>query len=235
MFRGVLLLVVTLLAFFTVMAGVVMIGSMRLRSSWAETGTPVSKSSHAPEGSPATHPADSGDSPVTPLTLDDEPDRVGPATIFLAADHAILGGHARLEDQRGAKPPPQKLDKPGDRKKGKHHRDDPRLTMVWVTDLRTPDDSARWDLRLPADGKYELDLTYGCGPGSGGDFILSVAGHEFPGHTQIMRGNDQFKVVTLATIPLPAGPTTLTIRPATPLAGKGALMNLKEIKIIPAN
>lgn len=235
MFRGVLLLLVTLLAFFTVMAAAVMIGSMRLRSQWAETGSPVPKSSHAAEATPQTHPADPGDSPVTPLALDDEPDPPGPPTIFLAADKAILGGRARLEDQRGVRPPPEKRDRPDDRKRGRRHRDDPRLTMVWVTDLRTPDDFARWDLRLPADGKYELDLTYGCGPRSGGDFILSIAGHEFPGHTQFMRGDDQFKVVTLATVALPAGPTTLTIRPAMPLVGKAVLMNLKEIKLIPAN
>ncbi len=106
--------------------------------------------------------------------------------------------------------------------------------MVWVTDLKTPDDTARWDLNLPTDGKYELDLTYGCGPGNGGNFTLSVAGHEFPGKTQLTRGNDQFKVITLATVALTAGPTALTIRPATPLT-RGVLMNLKEIKLIPAN
>ncbi len=236
MFRSILVLVVTLLGFFTVMAGVVVIGSMRLRSSWADVGTPVVKPTHPAElaGTPigATPPK-----PVTPLVLDEETDLPEHATLYLPADQAKLSGHARLDDRRGAKPPPPKPDKLSDRdknKKRKRQRDDPRLTMAWIADMRTPDDVARWSLSPATAEKYEIDLTYGCGQGWGGDFIISVGGHDLPAHTQSTRNPEEFKVITLSTIALPAGPTTLTLRPARPLTG-GPLMNLKEVKLIPAN
>ena len=144
-------------------------------------------------------------------------------------------GHARLEDRRNAaEKQPNRQDKSDKKKKDKHHRDDPRKTAVWITDWKSPDDSARWSVRPPAEGKYEIDLTYGCGKEWGGDFIVNIAGHDLPAHTQSTRNPEDFKVVTLMTLPLTASPTMLTIRPANPIR-QGSLMNLKEVKLIPAN
>src|SRR5947209_7778493 len=108
MFRTLVLGVVTLLALFTVLASVVVVGSLRLRADWADAAAAPRAGSNL---SPATRPADpppalaaSGLVPaprgVVPLTLDDEPDPQEPATLYLPASTATLTGAARLQGRR---------------------------------------------------------------------------------------------------------------------------------------
>ncbi|MFN0130752.1 MAG: sulfatase-like hydrolase/transferase [Verrucomicrobiales bacterium] len=75
------------------------------------------------------------------------------------------------------------------------------------------DDWAKWDLTVPADGRYEVEVLQGCGQGNGGSEVEITIGEKSlrwnvreTGHFQ------QFIPLTIGEVDLKAGPHTLAIR-----------------------
>jgi hypothetical protein len=94
-----------------------------------------------------------------------------------------------------------------------------------------PQDYVEWTgIAVPA-GKYQLDLTYGCGPGAGGKFLLTANGQTLPGTTASTGSWSQYVTVKLGELTFTGGLTSLSIRPDGPLAI--GLMDMQSITLTP--
>jgi putative membrane-bound dehydrogenase-like protein len=96
------------------------------------------------------------------------------------------------------------------------------------------DDHAVWTLEVPKDGKYSVWLHYACDDGSAGNsYVLRVAGQEVIGKVAGTKTWDDYLLATgVGRVALPAGKHELTFRSQGPI--RGALIDLKEIQLLPA-
>jgi len=95
-----------------------------------------------------------------------------------------------------------------------------------------PEDWASWDFEVAAAGKYEVEVTQGCGSTGGSEVAVEVGGQtlrfivEPTGHFQ------NFIQRTIGVIELPAGRQTIAVKPQNK---KGAaVMDLRRVVLRPA-
>jgi len=95
-----------------------------------------------------------------------------------------------------------------------------------------PEDWADWEFDVPAAGKYEVEVTQGCGKGSGGAQVaVEVAGTTLKFTVQETGHFQNFIQRTIGTIELPAGKATLAVKPQTKPGG--AVMDLRRVVLRP--
>ena len=95
-----------------------------------------------------------------------------------------------------------------------------------------PEDWADWGFEVPAPGKYEVEVTQGCGKGSGGaEVAVEVGGTTLKFTVQDTGHFQNFIQRTIGTVQLPAGKQTLAVKPQTKPGG--AVMDLRRVVLRP--
>ncbi len=94
------------------------------------------------------------------------------------------------------------------------------------------DDWAEWNVEVPAEGTYEVDILQGCGKGSGGAEVEFTVGPATFLVKVVETGHFQnFIRRTIGTVKLPAGKTNVSVKPKTKPGG--AVMDLREVRLVP--
>ncbi|MCU0720004.1 MAG: sulfatase-like hydrolase/transferase, partial [Pirellula sp.] len=111
---------------------------------------------------------------------------------------------------------------------GKNIRYEPEPHKNVVGYWTEVDDWAEWNLEIPEDGNYEIELQYGCGGGNGGSQVAIICG----GHTIEFKVRDtgHFQNMiyeTIGTWSLKKGETTLEVRPKS--KSNIAVMDIRKI------
>ncbi len=95
-----------------------------------------------------------------------------------------------------------------------------------------PSDWADWEFDVKTAGKYELEVTQGCGKGSGGaEVAVEIAGKTFKFTVQETGHFQNFIQRTIGEVELPAGKATLAVKPQTKPGG--AVMDLRRVVLRP--
>jgi len=90
---------------------------------------------------------------------------------------------------------------------------------------------ARWDFVCPADGTYELFISYGCDKdGAGSEFAVDVAGGSHAGKVESTGGADSSSRFPLAKVEMRKGEVYNALLRVTKPVGKG--MNLSSVELI---
>ena len=95
-----------------------------------------------------------------------------------------------------------------------------------------PEDWVDWEFDVPAPGKYEVEVTQGCGKGSGGAQVaVEVAGATLKFTVQDTGNFQNFIQRAIGTVQLPAGKATLAVKPQSKPGG--AVMDLRRVVLRP--
>lgn len=95
-----------------------------------------------------------------------------------------------------------------------------------------PEDWASWDFELPTAGRYEVEVTQGCGNAGGAAVNVEVGGKTLS-FTVIGTGHFQnFIQRTIGTVELSAGKQTLAVKPQSKPGN--AVMDLRRVVLRPA-
>jgi len=96
-----------------------------------------------------------------------------------------------------------------------------------------PQDYVTWDFKVTTTGRFNVEITFACSPGSGGsEYSVSVAEQELIGTVRETGSWTEFVSEKLGTVKISkAGVYTLTVKPKT--MPRGAVMNLKSITLVP--
>jgi hypothetical protein len=96
-----------------------------------------------------------------------------------------------------------------------------------------PEDWADWEFEVQSPGKYEVEITQGCGKGSGGaEVAVEVGGQTLKFTVQDSGHFQNFIQRTIGTVDLPAGRQTLAVKPQTKPGA--AVMDLRRVVLRPA-
>jgi len=95
-----------------------------------------------------------------------------------------------------------------------------------------PQDHAAWKVKLDAPASFDVYLDYACAADSAGN-LLALDGAEpvLRAAVPATGGWDQYKLLKLGTVKLPAGADRLAVRPDGPI--KGALLDLRTVYLVP--
>jgi alpha-L-fucosidase len=108
---------------------------------------------------------------------------------------------------------------------GKRNND---CTLEW----RDANSGVDWPVRLAAAAKYKVAASYATTTSaSGGAFVVRAGGREIAARVQPTERGNAFQTIALGEWELPAGETTLSIRP-TDIVG-GDLMKLRTLELTP--
>ena len=94
-----------------------------------------------------------------------------------------------------------------------------------------PAASVEWELKVPHEGTYDVQLVTACEDGQGGKFVVSVGGQDLPAKSHATGGWHKYKVYSIGAAKLTAGDAKLTIRATGPI--NGSLMNLRAVRLVP--
>lgn len=95
-----------------------------------------------------------------------------------------------------------------------------------------PNDWAEWKMEVPAAGRYEVEIQQGCGKGSGGAEVAILVADQTLRFSVVETGHFQQMILrTIGTVELPAGPSTLAVKPQTKPGP--AVMDLRRIVLRP--
>jgi Tfp pilus assembly protein PilF len=95
----------------------------------------------------------------------------------------------------------------------------------------SPNDYPEWLVKGARPGKYSLSLTYALQAGFGGNYVVAVGKQTLRGQSRETGGWQVYKTVKLGPVTLPAGDTTVTVRPEGPF--QRALMDLRSLTLTP--
>jgi hypothetical protein len=89
-----------------------------------------------------------------------------------------------------------------------------------------------WKIKLDTGGKYNVEITYGCGPDHKGQAYRVLSGESHvDSTTEDTGGIKQYKAYKLGQMSLNAGESFIYVKATSTIAT--ALMNLKELKLTP--
>jgi len=98
---------------------------------------------------------------------------------------------------------------------------------------QSENDAAVWTLEVTQPGAYNVALDYACAASSAGNaFVLEVAGERLTGRVESSGSWDTYRGLRPGRITLPAGQHRVTFRSQGAI--QGALLDLREIKLLPA-
>ena len=96
------------------------------------------------------------------------------------------------------------------------------------------EDWAEWKFTVTKPGDYVVEIWQGCGTGNGGsDVIAEVAGKSFPFVVEDTGHFQKFIPRRVGTVALTAGTLTIAVKPQN--KKKAAVMDIRFVKIIPAD
>ena len=96
----------------------------------------------------------------------------------------------------------------------------------------SPHDLASWTILAPAAGDYDVEITYGCAAAAAGsDFTVNVDATRLTAETASTGGYDRAMTESVGRVHVEAGAHTLVVKPMH--KPRGALMNLREIRLSP--
>ncbi|HZK81624.1 MAG TPA: hypothetical protein VFC46_11165 [Humisphaera sp.] len=229
MFRGLLILTSTVVAVIAMLIGVVGFGLHKIAAAQREADA----SWHPPDAgaeTPTTQPS------VQPVMATDAPAAPEYTSIELWAKDATLYGDVKLVDKKVAARGEPPRDERAARKWKMRGEMGGHPVTAHLSGFSKPGDYAEWTVELPKAGEYEIDMTYASPTwDSNGHFVLSLGGKEIASKTQSTRYDTNFRVVTVGKLSLPAGKTTLTVRPTERSANERLVMNVRSVSIIPAS
>ena len=94
------------------------------------------------------------------------------------------------------------------------------------------DDWADWELSIPKDGEYELDVHYGCGAKNGGSIVsLEVADASLQWTVRDTGHFQNIIIENVGSLNLKQGKTRLAVRPKSKTAA--AVMDIRAIVLRP--
>jgi hypothetical protein len=201
------------------------VGALRIRLADDNTPPPApvppATMPAAPEsGSPPAIVSDPAKDAIPVLSID---------SIGLPAEKATLSPGLSL-DKDTPRPVPTKRHKgqigPGDA---------PPPVRQAITGFRTEDESAEWSANITKPGQYEIDLVYACvsWTKTGVDYVVKVGDQELKGETAGTRGGrENYQVVTVGSLKLPAGTTKIQFRLAADRT-HAVMLRLREVRLIP--
>jgi len=228
-----LILFVTLIAMIAAVVGVVGAGLHRI----SVERKAADATWHKPEvvvAVPATNPA--GSAIVASETQ--EPEIPASNAIDLWAKDAKLQGAVQVIETQTSYGKGRRIDPPKD----------PRALEKWklrqamfsqsvrqhLAGFHNPNDRAEWELQLPKDGNYEINLTYACPDWQeGAHFVIVVGDQELMFTTEGTRWENRFKVVPIGKLTLSAGKTTLVLRPTLNAPNHHPAISLRSVELIP--
>lgn len=94
-----------------------------------------------------------------------------------------------------------------------------------------PKEYVEWFVQPKEAGAFRVELSYACEAGYGGEYTLAAGEENLKGRSEPTGGWSAYRTVPLGTIRLPAGKTSLTLRPTGSF--QKALMNLRSIRLTP--
>jgi peptidoglycan-N-acetylglucosamine deacetylase len=98
----------------------------------------------------------------------------------------------------------------------------------------TAKDRVEWDVDVSRKGKYEVHLEWSVSDEEAGKpFILEAGKQRLTGKVDPSGSWETYKTVKIGTLQLAAGRQTLVFRPASDFAEGGALLDLRELTLIP--
>lgn len=217
MIRGIVLIFFIVAVMIAAVGGVLWAGYMHMKSEQqiADAGWQKPVAAPQPASAPATDSSSDDDGPKKQTN------------IGLWAEQAHLTGDARLVDTPNYRP--QKTRKGGGvtiipDSAMKHH----------LSGFRTSDDSATWDVVVPADGEYQLSLTYACDRvAEGAHFLIRVADQDVMFETVGSQHRYSFHVSSIQRLTLKAGTTTLLLRPTLNSPKQPVAIDVRGVQLIP--
>ncbi len=95
-----------------------------------------------------------------------------------------------------------------------------------------PEDWADWEFEVKTPGRYEVEVTQGCGKGSGGaEVAVEIAGKTLNFTVQDTGHFQNFIQRTIGEVEMPAGRQTVAVKPKTKPGG--AVMDLRRVVLRP--
>lgn len=100
----------------------------------------------------------------------------------------------------------------------------------YVDDWTVAGDALEWNIEVVKEGRYEVELTYGCAPeDAGGAYRITAGGAKLEGATQPAGRAGVYLRRTAGTLELRAGPSTLSMQAVT-IPGR-SLMELHKLRL----
>jgi putative membrane-bound dehydrogenase-like protein len=94
------------------------------------------------------------------------------------------------------------------------------------------DDRAEWDVDVPADGDYEVELEWACDDGvAGNTFVLCAPGERLSGVVGGTGGWPHYRTRSIGELSLRAGRQRLVVQGDGPI--RGALLDLRSLRLVP--
>jgi putative membrane-bound dehydrogenase-like protein len=91
-------------------------------------------------------------------------------------------------------------------------------------------DRATWTATIGTQSSYEILLDYACdGSAAGNTLLVELGEQSLTGEIESTRGWEDYRLVSLGRVELPAGPCMLTARAAAPV--RGYLLDLRSIRL----
>lgn len=232
MFRGFLILLITVAAMIAAVVGIVRAGMYRITAdrraadaAWHKP-EPVAVSATTPVANAIV--ASETEEPAIPVS----------SAVALWAEDAKLSGSVQIVQTPGARSKGHGWAGPKDPKafaKWKQRQDQlVSSTRHHLTNFNSPDDRAEWEVEIPKDGDYEVDLTYACSQWqAGAHFIIIVGDKELMFTTEGGRFETSFRIVKLGNLNLSSGKSTLVLRPTLNAPNHHPVINVQRVELIP--
>jgi hypothetical protein len=104
----------------------------------------------------------------------------------------------------------------------------PHALLVGWTD---PQEYVEWPQGCPTAGAYEVEITYSCAPGAGGEFAVVAAAARVQGRAENTGGWQTFRTAKLGTLTIANDHTPLALRPTGSI--NHCLLYLRSIRLTP--
>lgn len=179
---------------------------------------PASAPSHAVTTTPAIASVDSTVDPLPPVSIQ---------AIELPAEKARLGGNLKLQ-------PDQPAERPHSHKHPTEPPDpSPRANQA-ITGFHEEGDFVDWSTTIVKPGLYEIDLVYAsAGPRDKSEScIITLGDQELHADTVHTHGRENYQVLTVGNLSLPAGPLAIRFRLSE--RAPGSQLRLRSLRLIPA-
>jgi hypothetical protein len=233
LFRGLLIIFVTLIAMIAAVVGVVGAGLHRITAERREADA----SWHKPEPVAVVAATNPTAGAIVASETEEPEIPVSNALALWAKEAKLQGGVQIVETQtanwkgRGGAPP-----KEGRKLELWKQRQAMMASSVrqHLANFNAPEDRAEWEVQVPKDGNYEVDLTYACPEWqAGAHFVIVVGDKELMFTTEGGRHETFFRVVPLGKLTLTSGKATLVLRPTLNSPSHHPAINVRSVQLIP--
>lgn len=234
MIRGVIMLVLAAGASLALLGGIIILGIHRMHAAQqaADAAWHASPPATAPASDdPATAPA------IAPAAIVPPPPRLESVNLW-AKDAEIHGNVTLAQTKAKTRPEPNQSDRAAARARMREIMGG-NPVRTYLTGFHEPGDFAQWTATVPVAGDYEIDVAYACPMfRRSSHFVIRIGEKEIQFAAEGTRTETNFRVTTVGTLNLPAGTTTVILRPLPPDDDSGpkrAFLNVRHVQLVPAS